>query len=307
LPSGTSPADGRPAPDGILGRQARILLNSGAYAENSPLVGRKAANRLGGPYRIPALEVTCSVVYTNTAPASSFRGFGAPQVIFASESQMDEAAERLGLDPLELRLRNVLELRERPWPKVRGLDADLAADMRLAAEQLDWDAPAEPGRGKAICISASDAGSEPVTTSVLRVHPDGSVTVMAGSTEIGQGSATVLAQIAAGEMGVPLDRVHLYQSDTAAVSYDRSTGASRTTTLISSSSGPRSRWPPMAPRSSRSTTGFGSATRSTTGERSSGHGSPGRAARSWAAGTCAAPGGPRRCPRSGRSAASAPR
>jgi CO/xanthine dehydrogenase Mo-binding subunit len=216
----------------ILGRQARILLNSGAYAENSPLVGRKAANRLGGPYRIPALEVTCSVVYTNTAPASSFRGFGAPQVIFASESQMDEAAERLGLDPLELRLRNVLELRERPWPKVRGLDADIAADMRLAAEQLDWDAPAEPGRGKAICISASDAGSEPVTTSVLRVHPDGSVTVMAGSTEIGQGSATVLAQIAAGEMGVPLDRVHLYQSDTAAVSYDRSTGASRTTTLM---------------------------------------------------------------------------
>ncbi|MFP5342206.1 MAG: xanthine dehydrogenase family protein molybdopterin-binding subunit [Candidatus Limnocylindria bacterium] len=216
----------------ILGRQASIVLDTGAYAENSPLVGRKAANRLGGPYRIPALEVTCSTVYTNTAPASSFRGFGAPQVTLAGESQMDEAAERLGLDPLEIRRRNVLELRERPWPRVRGIDADLAADLELAAEQLDWGAPLAPGRGRSICISASDAGSEPMTTSIVRVHSDGSVTVTCGSTEMGQGSATVLAQMTAGEMGVDIDRVHLLQSDTAAVTYDRSTGASRTTTLM---------------------------------------------------------------------------
>jgi CO/xanthine dehydrogenase Mo-binding subunit len=219
--------------DGHLrGRQAHIQLNSGAYAENSPLVGRKAANRLGGPYRIPALHVTCDTVYTNTAPASSFRGFGAPQVVFGAESQMDEAAERLGLDPLEIRRRNALAPGERPWARARGIDADIAADIGLAADELDWGTEPPPGHGRAVCVSASDAGSEPVTTAVLRVHPDGSVTVMCGSTEIGQGSATVLAQIAAGEMGVDLDRVHLVQSDTAAVSYDRSTGASRTTTLM---------------------------------------------------------------------------
>jgi CO/xanthine dehydrogenase Mo-binding subunit len=216
----------------ILGRQATILLDTGAYAENSPLVGRKAANRLGGPYRIPALEVTCSTVYTNTAPASSFRGFGAPQVTLAGESQLDEAAERLGLDPLEIRRRNVLSLRERPWPTARGIDADLAADLDLAAAELEWDSPLAAGRGRAICLSSSDAGSEPVTTAIIRVHSDGSVTVTCGSTEMGQGSSTVLAQMAAGEMGVSLDRVHLLQSDTAAVSYDRSTGASRTTTLM---------------------------------------------------------------------------
>jgi CO/xanthine dehydrogenase Mo-binding subunit len=216
----------------ILARQASILLNSGAYAENSPLVGRKAANRLGGPYRIPALDVTCSVVYTNTAPASSFRGFGAPQVTLASESQIDEAAEQLRLDPLELRRRNLLRPGERPWPKVRGIDADVAADVELAAAELGWSSPAREGRGKAIAVSASDAGSEPVTTAVLRVHADGSVTVLCGSTEIGQGSSTVLAQLAAGEMGVSLDRVQLLQSDTTAVTYDRSTGASRTTTLM---------------------------------------------------------------------------
>lgn len=216
----------------ILGRQATIQLDTGGYAENSPLVGRKAANRLGGPYRIPALEVTCEVIYTNTAPASSFRGFGAPQVTLAGESQMDEAAARLGIDPLELRRRNVLAFRERPWPRARGIDADLDADLTLAAEEIGWDEPAVAGRGKAICLSASDAGSEPITTSIVRVLSDGSVTVMCGSTEIGQGSSTVLAQIAAAEMGVGLERVRLIQSDTAAVSYDRSTGASRTTTLM---------------------------------------------------------------------------
>ncbi len=104
--------------------------------------------------------------------------------------------------------------------------------MELAATELEWDVPAGARRGKAICVSASDAGSEPVTTAIVRVHPDGSVTVMCGSTEIGQGSATVLAQLAAGEMQVELERVHLVQSDTSAVSYDRSTGASRTTTLM---------------------------------------------------------------------------
>lgn len=216
----------------LLGRQATILLDTGGYAENSPLVGRKAANRLGGPYRIPALEVTCSAVYTNTAPASSFRGFGAPQVTLAGESQMDEAAERLGIDPLEMRRRNVLLPGQRPWPTVRGIDADLPADLDLAAEELGWDTPLPAGRGRAICLSASDAGSEPMTTSLVRIHADGSMTVTCGSTEMGQGSSTVLAQMAAGEMGLELERVHLLQSDTAAVSYDRSTGASRTTTLM---------------------------------------------------------------------------
>jgi CO/xanthine dehydrogenase Mo-binding subunit len=216
----------------LRGRQAEILLNSGAYAENSPLVGRKAANRIAGPYRIPAVDVTCHVVYTNTSPASSFRGFGAPQGNFAAESQMDEAADLLGFDALEIRRRNVVAPGEPPWPKVRGLDADLDADLCLVAEELDWWMPPSPGRGRAIGISASDAGSEPVTTSLVRVSADGSVTVTAGSTEIGQGSSTVLPQIAAGELGVPLDRVQLLQSDTTAVSFDRSTGASRTTTIM---------------------------------------------------------------------------
>jgi CO/xanthine dehydrogenase Mo-binding subunit len=215
----------------ILGRQATIYLDTGAYAENSPLVARKAANRLAGPYRIPALDVLCSSVYTNTAPASSFRGFGAPQVSLAGESQIDEAADRLGADPLELRRLNLLRPGERQHPQWRGLDADIAADINLVAEAIDW-GKNPPGTGQAICISASDAGSDPTTTAEVRGLADGSIILGVGATEMGQGSATVLAQIAAGEMGVDLDAVQLMQSDTTAVTYDRSTGASRTTTLM---------------------------------------------------------------------------
>ncbi len=216
----------------LLAREAKVWLNTGAYAENSPLVARKAANRLGGPYRIPALDVEAICVYTNTAPASSFRGFGAPQVVLAGESQMDEAAAKLKLDSLEIRRRNVLRRGERPWAGVRALDADLAADLDLVAEALDWGSPVPEGRGRGLAISASDAGSEPVTTAIVRVLYDGSVIVGTGSTEIGQGSSTVLAQIAAAELGVDLGLVRLNQSDTEAVTYDRSTGASRTTTLM---------------------------------------------------------------------------
>jgi CO/xanthine dehydrogenase Mo-binding subunit len=216
----------------LLGREAEIFLNSGAYAENSPLVARKAANRLAGPYRIPAVRVDAHSVYTNTAPASSFRGFGAPQAVFAGESQMDEAAEKLGIDPIDLRRLNSLRPGERPWSTVRALDADLMDDLRLAAEELGWDDPAEPGRGKAICLSMSDPQAEPTSIALLRIHSDGSATLQCGTTEIGQGSSSVLAQIAAGELGLPLEKVRLLASDTAAVAYDRSTGASRSTTIM---------------------------------------------------------------------------
>jgi len=83
----------------IIARQAKILMNTGAYAENSPLVAKKAANRIIGPYRIPNVRVDCVAVYTNTVPASSFRGFGATQVTFPGESQVDELAAALKSDP----------------------------------------------------------------------------------------------------------------------------------------------------------------------------------------------------------------
>jgi CO/xanthine dehydrogenase Mo-binding subunit len=216
----------------LIARQATIYLNSGAYAENSPLVCKKAANRIVGPYAIPNVKVDCYAVYTNTCPASSFRGFGASLVTFGAESQIDELAERLGEDPLAFRMRNVAREGERFFPRLRALDADLGKDLAKLGAALEWDAAPTPGRGKGLGISASDAGAHPVTTAAVKLHGDGSVTVLTGSTELGQGSHTVLAQIAAEEFGVPFDSVQVQASDTGVTPFERSTGASRTTTLM---------------------------------------------------------------------------
>jgi len=216
----------------LIAKQATIHLNTGAYAENSPMVCRKAANRIVGPYRFPSVKIDCLAIYTNTAPASSYRGLGAAQITFPVESQMDELAHKIGCDPQQFRLRNLAHSGESIHPGLRPIDADVPGDIRLAAETLRKNGPLAAKHGRSVCCSASDAGAHPVTLAMVHVYADGSVSVMSGSTEIGQGSHTVLAQIAAEEMGVPLEKVRLVGSDTAITLFERSTGASRTTTLM---------------------------------------------------------------------------
>jgi CO/xanthine dehydrogenase Mo-binding subunit len=216
----------------LVARRATIHLNTGAYAENSPMVCRKAANRIVGPYRIPNVKIDCLAVYTNTVPASSYRGLGGAQVTFPGESQIDELAEMSGCGSVEFRLKNLAQSGESIHPGMRPIDADIPGDVREAASMLRMDRPLASGQGRAVCCSASDAGAHPVTLAMVQVYADGSVSVLSGSTEIGQGSHTILTQIAAEEMGVPLEKVRLVGSDTAVTLFERSTGASRTTTLM---------------------------------------------------------------------------
>jgi CO/xanthine dehydrogenase Mo-binding subunit len=220
-------ADGR-----FVARKATIHLNTGAYAENSPLVCAKAANRIFGPYVIPNVDVDCYAVYTNTVPASSYRGFGSTQVTFPAESQNEELADKLGYDALEFRLRNLAQRGETIFPGLRPIDADVPGDLRRIRNTLDEWGPVAPGHGRALGCSASDAGSHPVTSAMIHVYADDSVSILSGSTEMGQGSYTVLPQIAAEEMGVPFSKVRLVGADTAITPFERSTGASRTTTLM---------------------------------------------------------------------------
>jgi CO/xanthine dehydrogenase Mo-binding subunit len=214
----------------ILAREFEIVLNSGAYTDNSPLVNSKTANRCFGPYKIPALRVVSRSMFTNTVPASSLRGFGAPQGNLGGELQMDEAAARLGIDPVDLRLRNFVGPGDTLLPGRRPLDADLKDDLRCLVQSLGW-----PGQQGGVTVgfgvSASDAGAYPTSTAAVRIHSDDSVTLFTGSTELGQGSRTVLSQIVAEELGVPLDTVGIVGGDTGVVTYERTTGASRTTTV----------------------------------------------------------------------------
>ncbi|MBI2351129.1 MAG: xanthine dehydrogenase family protein molybdopterin-binding subunit [Deltaproteobacteria bacterium] len=218
----------------IVARQAKIYMNTGAYAENSPLVVEKSTNRCVGPYAIPNVLIENCSLYTNTVPASSYRGFGCAQVTLPGESQIDELAAKIGKDPCEFRLANVAKPGEEFFPKMRPFDGTLKEDLEIAAKAIGWKNPLPEGHGRSIACSGSDAGAYPLTSTAVRVHADGSVTIMTGSTELGQGSHTVLPQIAAEELGVPFDNVNVVSSDTAITPYDRSTGASRTTTLMGS-------------------------------------------------------------------------
>ncbi len=223
-------SDGR-----LVARDIEMTLDSGAYADNSPLVLGKAVNRSFGPYRVPNLRVVGRSIYTTTAPASSYRGFGAPQGNLAGETNMDRAAELLGIDPLELRRRNLVPPGGELLPGKRGLDADIAADLEMVIERLQAHAAEVPDdgrlRGWGFGCAASDAGAFPISTASVRALCDGSIQVLTGSTEMGQGSRTALGQIAAELLGVDFDRVRVVQSDTSVTPYERTSGASRTTTL----------------------------------------------------------------------------
>jgi len=218
----------------IIARQAKILMNTGAYAENSPLVVEKSTNRCVGPYAIPNVLIENSSLYTNTVPASSYRGFGCAQVTLPGESQIDELAAKIGKDPYEFRLANAAQPGQEFFPGMRPFDGTLKQDLDTAAKAIGWGTPLAKGHGRTVACSGSDAGAYPLTSTAVRVHADGSVTIMTGSTELGQGSHTVLPQIAAEALGVAYDKVNVVSSDTAITPYDRSTGASRTTTLMGS-------------------------------------------------------------------------
>lgn len=217
----------------ITARQFDIILDTGAYADVGPRVATRASFVAPGPYRIPHVHVDCRVVYTNTVPAGAFRGYGIPQVTWAAESQLDRIAERLGIDAVALRQRNLLHAGEEFSAGDLPMDADLPEGLSRTAESIGWQTAPGPRRGKGIACSFKDGGiPHSVSTAVVRVHADGSVTVFTGSIEHGQGSDTVLAQVAAETLGIPLDNVSLTSPDTALTPYDQGTSASRTTTLV---------------------------------------------------------------------------
>lgn len=225
------------AADGtLLGRECQAWLDTGAYADNGPRVTATAGDAAPGPYRWQALDVQAHCVYTNTSPAGSYRAFGATHLQWIAESQVDEVARRLGIDRLEIRRQNLLRPGEEVRPGGKPLDADLIGDVEKAAANVGWGEPATRSfprkrRGRGVSVGLLAAGAHPVSMATVRMGPDGSVTVLSGTTELGQGARTVMAQIAAGVLRAPVGKVVMRGTDTRYTPYDRSTGASRSTTV----------------------------------------------------------------------------
>jgi CO/xanthine dehydrogenase Mo-binding subunit/aerobic-type carbon monoxide dehydrogenase small subunit (CoxS/CutS family) len=215
----------------LLAREIDLVLDTGAYIDNSSTVLSKAVNRCFGPYSIPNLKVRAKLVYTNTVPASSYRALGAFQVNLAAETNMDQAAERMGIDAGELRSMNLVGRGETFMPGKRPMDADLVDDFQQLLEKLRAEPKEGYLSGVGFGVGANEGGAYPTSTAQVKMSPDGSALVLSGSTEMGQGSRSVLTQIAAEELGLDIDQVRVFQSDSAGTSFERTTGGSRTTTM----------------------------------------------------------------------------
>ena len=217
----------------IMAREAEIYLDTGGYDDNGPQVTARSATRVLGPYWIPHIRTNAYQVYTNTGSAGSYRAIGAPQVIYAGESQIEMVAEKIGMDPAELRMKNLLKKGQELRPGLKGIDANLATTLKSLVRESGWTKArkktnAAVGMGCAI----TNAGATPVSVAMIRMQADGVASIAAGSTEMGQGVRTTLTQIAAEELTLPMESFRMLGADTKVTPYDSSTGSSRSTTLM---------------------------------------------------------------------------
>jgi len=226
----------------IVAMDIDVLLDGGAYVTLSPVVLSRGTIHAAGPYRCDHTNIRGRAVMTNTPPNGAFRGFGAPQTEFAVEVQMERIAEALGMDPVELRRKNALKAGD-TTATGQTLREDCSALMVLdeAVKRTGFKKKraAYKGTNKAIGLSlffhgAGFTGSGERTLNSkarLDLTPTG-VRIAVGSTEIGQGTRTMHAQIVADAMGIPYEQVEVAQPDTSKVADSGPTVASRTCMVV---------------------------------------------------------------------------
>jgi len=232
----------------LVARQATCYFNAGAYADISPRLIKNGGYGTAGPYRIANVHIDSYAVYTNIVPAGAFRGYGISQGAWAYESQMDMLADELGMDPLELRLKNVLRDGDTFATGETVHDMHYEELLRDAARAIDWQ-PAPPSpfegeglgvrarRGKAITCVIKGTVTPSTSSASVKLNEDGSLNVLTSSVEMGQGAKTVLAQIAAEEASLPLEKVAVSEPDTDSTPYEQQTSSSRTTFSMGSAVG----------------------------------------------------------------------
>ena len=217
----------------LMAREAEIYLDTGGYDDNGPQVTARSATRVLGPYWIPHIRTNAYQVYTNTGSAGSYRAIGAPQVIYAGESQIEMLAQRLGMDPAELRMKNLLKPGQELRPGLKGVDADLSSSLRTLVRASGWKKMRTKNNSAVgMACAITNAGATPVSVAMIRMQSDGILNIAAGSTEMGQGVRTTLTQIAAEELTLAMDQFRITGADTKVTPYDSSTGSSRSTTLM---------------------------------------------------------------------------
>ena len=238
----------------LLFADGELWLDTGAYNSMSAMISVYAAIHLEGPYAVPNVAVRSRCAFTHNTMSGSFRGFGNPQVSFAREALLDEGAARLGLDPAEIRLRNAW----RPgWTNCTGQVLDpakhsvhvrevIAAAADAGEFRARWrtlrearQGTAQPGRRRGIGIAAAHHGlggpalhGTDTGAAFLKANPDGTVTLITGAADVGQGIDTALSQVVAEALGLPREAIAIAPKTTDGVPQDLGASASRTTYFV---------------------------------------------------------------------------
>jgi len=210
----------------IVARDFEVYLDGGAYNSMGPTAAFLVGNFGAMLYNFPNYRYRGYHVYTNKPPAGAMRGFGSPQALFASESQMNMAAEELGVDPIDLRIKNAM----RPGDEIPGVatisSCGFIESLEKVAEMTSWKKKRKnlpPGKGIGVgCYSFITGGvfnwfntQYNFSAAEVRAFDDGTVHLLTMASDIGQGSDTVLRQILAEELGLSMDRIRITSADTA--------------------------------------------------------------------------------------------
>ena len=218
----------------IVAREVEIWWNGGAYADIGPRVAQKSGLASAGPYDIENIGIESHAIYTNDPPAGALRGFGVSQVVWAYESQSDIIAQALKIDLLEFRRRNLLR---EGRPQATGMlmsNVDMDAILDRLAERMEWDRPFDRGsgtirRGRGIAIGFKACVSPTTSVAMVNIYGDGSCGVCCSTVDMGQGSDTLMTQIAGEILGMPAEAIRVIHPDTDVTPYDMGTLGSRST------------------------------------------------------------------------------
>ncbi len=214
----------------LVAKEVDAAIDTGAYADCGPGVAVKIGYSAVGPYRIPNVRVESRCVYTNLPPNGAFRGFGATQAAWASELLMDRVADQLGIDPLDLRLRNVLRDGDTFCTGETVQDVHFADCVERAAAAIDWRG-GRRGKGLALVLKGMQTPSS--SQIAVEANGDGSYTLRCATAEMGQGSRRALSLVAAELLGVSPDEIQFPDPDTDLVPYDTRATSSRSTYMMS--------------------------------------------------------------------------
>jgi CO/xanthine dehydrogenase Mo-binding subunit len=216
----------------ILARECDVWWNGGAYADIGPRVTQKSGFTAPGPYDIEHVRIDSYALYTNLPPAGALRGFGIPQLVWAYEGHTDMMARELGIDPIEFRRRNLLRDGRPQATGTRMKDAALEKVLERLSVLMDWEKPFERGagairKGRGVAIGFKACIANTTSLAAVNINADGSCTVYTSCVDMGQGSDTALAQIAAEVLQIATEAVTVVHSDTDVTPFDMATLGSR--------------------------------------------------------------------------------